>query len=327
MKRVLALLALAAIALVGVLCLGGAPYSPLRVLDVLTGGGDQLDRYSILTLRAPRALLTALVGAALAQSGLLLQGVTRNPLADPGLLGVTAGAGLAVTALMASYPNNAAAPVWLLPITAFAGGIAAVTALLALSGTLRHGQPTRLLVIGIALGASAGALSQVLALTIREDLLAAVVAWQVGTLQGAGWPSLWVVAPALACATLCGLLLAPRLDLLALGDEAATGLGAEPGPTRVWAILLAALLAAVCVAVAGGLGFVGLFAPHIARGVVGARHGLLLPATAAVGAVTTCGADLVAHHLVPGMVLPMGSVIAVIGVPWLLISLARMSRT
>jgi iron complex transport system permease protein len=322
------LLAVAAgVAWLCVLCLGGEAHGPGRVLRALAGGGAWIERYAIVGLRAPRAVLTALVGAALAQSGLLLQGVTGNSLADPGLLGVTAGGGLAVTLLMATFPRGGAVPPWLLPAASLAGAVGAATATLALTGALGRGHPARLLLVGIALGAAAGALGEVLAATVRSDLLSLVVAWHAGTFQGAGWPSVAVVAPALALVTAVALSMAPDLDVLALGDDAAVALGVAPSRVRVLATCLAALLAAACVAVAGALGFVGLFAPHIARRVVGARHRLLVPAAAAVGATAACAADVVAHRLVPGTVLPTGSVIAVVGVPWLIVTLARTSRT
>lgn len=321
--RLVALGALAVITALSVLCLSGEVYSPAEVWASLSGEGAWLQTYSVLTLRAPRAALTLTVGAALALSGLLLQGVTRNPLADPGLLGVTAGAGLAVTALVATYPSQQAAPQWLLPVAAFAGALAAATVVLSLSGALGRGHPARLLLIGVACGAAAGAISQVMALSIRNDLFRALMAWQAGSLSGATWRDVITVLPVAALGGGAALALAHRMDVLVLGDELAVGLGVIPPRVRAWATLLAALLAAACVAVAGGLGFVGLFAPHIARGVVGQRHLALIPACAAIGATATCAADVVAHRAFPGMALPTGTVVAVVGVPWLIFNLAR----
>ena len=324
----LGLLALAAgLALVAAICLTGRATSPLGVAEVLLGGGTDIERYVIVELRLPRALLAALVGAVLAQSGLLLQGVTRNPLADPGLLGITGGAGLAVLVLMATYPTTKAAPLWLLPAVAFAGGLVAAALILALAGTARGGigaQPVRLLLVGIGVGAASGAIAQVFALGVRNELFRAVVAWQAGTLTGRGWESVAVLAPTAGVGLALALVLAPRLDVLALGDALATGLGVGCARVRLAATALAALLAGAAVAMAGGLGFIGLFAPHIARTVVGARHAALVPASAAIGAAITCAADVVAHRLIPHTVLPTGAVLAVIGVPWLIVSLKKL---
>ncbi|MEZ4430861.1 MAG: iron ABC transporter permease [bacterium] len=324
--RLVALALAAALALLLALSLTGRPTSPLAVAEVLAGGGDPVARYVVFELRLPRALLAALVGAGLAMSGLLLQGVTRNPLADPGLLGISGGAGLAVLVLMATYPDTRAAPLWLLPLVAFAGGLCAAALILTLAGGAGRSQPARLLLVGIGVAAATGAIAQVFALGVRNELFRAVVAWQAGTLSGGGWPGVAVLAPGAALGGLLALALAHRLDVLALGDEAATALGVHCVRTRMAATALAALLAGACVAIAGGLGFIGLFAPHIARTVVGQRHLLLVPAAAAIGAAVTCGADIVAHRLIPHTVLPTGAVVAVIGVPWLVFSLKRMYR-
>lgn len=312
--------------MLGVICLSGRATPLDQALDVLTGGGDWLDRYTILSLRLPRATLAAVAGAGLALSGLLLQGVTRNPLAAPGLLGVSSGAGLAVTLLVASYGADAPPAAWLLPVAAFAGSVVAISATLFWSDALRGGAPARLLVVGIAVGAAAGALSQVIALGMNPGLLRSVATWQAGTLGGRGLGSAAVAAPVVLCTAGLSLALAGRLDVLALGDDAAVGLGVRPARVRVQAVIIAALAAAACVAVAGGIGFVGLFAPHIACALVGRRHLLRVPAALAVGAITTCLADILAHTLVRPTVLPTGAIAAVVGVPWLLVLLARMHR-
>lgn len=326
--RLIALLICPVIGVVLAVCLTGHMSTPAEVIDALLGGGGPMQRHAILELRLPRALLGALVGGGLAISGLLLQGVTRNPLAAPGLLGISGGAGLAVLMLMATYTHTKAAPLWLLPIVAFAGGLASAAAILGLSGGGRGtgAHPARLLLVGLGLGAATGAISQVLALGLRPDLFRAVVAWQAGTLVGRGWESVAVLAPGVAVGGGLALALADRLDVMALGDPLATGLGVDCARTRIAATVLAALLAGLAVAMAGALGFVGLFAPHIARGLVGASHRLGVPAAAAVGATVTCLADVAAWRLIPHTVLPTGAVVAVIGVPWLLVALARLYR-
>lgn len=316
----------ALLALLLAVCFAGRTSDPTDVLDVLTGGGHPITRHIVLELRLPRALLGALVGGGLAISGMLLQGVTRNPLAAPGLLGISGGAGLAVLVLMIAYPDSKAAPLWLLPVVAFAGGLGSAAIILGLSGRPGQGHPARLLLVGIGLGAATGALGQILALGVRPDLLRALVAWQAGSIGGRGWESVAVLAPGVLLGGAAALALADRLDVLALGDEAATGLGVHCGRTRVAATALAALLAGACVALAGALGFVGLFAPHIARGLVGHRHLARVPASAAVGAAVVCLADVIAHRLVPHTALPTGAVVAVVGVPWLLFALARLYR-
>lgn len=305
---------------------GSTTHSPLRVLALLTGAGTAQELDALWQVRLPRVLCAIGCGAALAVAGTLLQALTRNPLADSGILGINAGAGLGMVLLVATYPARNAAPVWMLPLAASAGGLltAALVQALAWRGGLLP--PVRLLLVGVAIGATAYAAMLVVALGIDGSLLRFVVAWQAGTLSGRDLNAAALVVPLAVGGVLAALVLARRLDVLALGDEAATGLGVPVGTTQALVVALASVLAAGAVAVAGNLGFVGLMAPHLGRVLVGPSAHRLVPTSALIGAALVVLADVVARTVAAPIELPTGIVVALIGAPFLLVILARWSR-
>lgn len=258
-------------------------------------------------IRLPRLLLGALAGAALAVSGAILQTVLRNPLASPGIIGVSAGGGLAGTVALLMFPQL---PGLLLP---FAFGGALLAALTVYLAAWRRGiEPVRLILAGVALASLLGALSTVL-LLLNSERAAEIIGFTVGDFSGRGWREFRLGAPWL----IGGLVLAPffirSLNLLRLGDEAATSLGMSVEAVRFRLLALASLLAAAAVGVAGLLGFVGLVAPHCVRSLVGSDHRLLLPGAALGGAVLTVGCDFVGRMVSPPLELPAGVVMALLG--------------
>lgn len=269
-------------------------------------------------LRLSRVLLAILAGAGLGLSGALTQAVVRNPLASPDLIGVTAGAGLAATALMLIWPGIAFG--WLIP-AAIVGALLAVLLILALvgRGTLN---PSRLVLVGVALSSWLAALTDWLLVSHPQKINAALV-WLTGSLWGRGWDHVWVLLPWLVVLVPLALMLSLRLDLLALGDEAAEGLGANVQRSRLLALLLAVAMAAVSVAVCGAISFVGLVAPHLARMLVGGAHHRLLPVAAMVGALLVLVADIAARTLLAPIELPAGVLTALIGAPYFLFLLTR----
>lgn len=269
-------------------------------------------------LRLSRVLLAILAGAGLGLSGALTQAVVRNPLASPDLIGVTAGAGLAATALMLIWPGIAFS--WLIP-AAIIGALLAVLLILALAGRGAL-NPSRLVLVGVALSSWLAALTDWLLVSHPQKINAALV-WLTGSLWGRGWDHVWVLLPWLLVLVPLALMLSLRLDLLALGDEAAEGLGANVQRSRLLALLLAVAMAAVSVAVCGAISFVGLVAPHLARMLVGGAHHRLLPVAAMVGALLVLVADIAARTLLAPIELPAGVLTALIGAPYFLFLLTR----
>lgn len=275
-------------------------------------------------IRLPRALLGALVGAALATSGALLQGVFRNPLADPGLIGVSGGAALGAVAVIVL--GVAPFGPFTLPVAAFLAG--AATTLLVYRLARRHSRTevATLLLVGLALNALAGAATGLLTYTADDAELRSIVFWTMGGLGGALWESVLVVAPLILLALFAAPWLGRQLNLFALGESEARHLGVEVERVKRGAVLLAALATGAAVALAGPIGFVGLIVPHIVRLVAGPDHRLLLPACALGGASLLVLADLVARMVAAPAEVPVGLITAFAGGPFFLALILRSPR-
>jgi iron complex transport system permease protein len=320
-----ACLGLLAAALVLSLAVGSKTLSTAAVLRALVAPDDSETSLIVRELRVPRTVLALVIGAALGLAGTQLQGLTRNPLADPGLLGVSAGAALAVvttsTVLGVGGPTGQA-------LAALVGALAATVAVWLLAGRGRNGASALPLVLaGVAVTALLSSLTTVLVL-LDAETLDEYRFWAVGSVAGRDVALLLPVLPLLAVGLLLAAACASTLDLLALGDDLARGLGARLAWAKAGAVLSATLLTAGTVAIAGPLVFVGLVAPHLARPLVGAGHRWLLPTSAVLGALLLLVSDVVGRVVArPGEV-QVGIVTAVVGAPVLvaLVSRRRVSR-
>ena len=329
-RATLALLVLLLLTAAASLTVGAAEVSLSDALADLLAGRD-LDlraRVVLWDIRLPRLLTGILVGAALAVSGAVLQGLFRNPLADPGLVGVSAGAGLgAITAIVLGglLPPALAATAgpWLVPVAAFGGGWGAVLLLYAMATRGGHTSVATLLLGGIALGALAGAVSGVLVYMADDDQLRDLTFWGMGSLAGASWTKLLATAPLMALALLAAPSLARGLNALALGEAAAAHLGLPVERLKRHAILTVACAVGAAVAVSGGIGFVGLVVPHLLRLATGPDHRGLLVNAALLGATLLLLADGISRILIAPAELPIGIVTAVMGAPVFLAILLR----
>lgn len=278
----------------------------------------------VWAIRLPRVVLAVLVGSALGVSGAALQGIFRNPLADPGLIGVSSGAALgAVTSIALGISVFGVAT---LPIAAFLGGVATSIAVYFLS---RHDGKTEvvtLVLVGIALNTLAGAGTGLLTYVASDQHLRAIVFWSMGSLGGATWSGVLATLPFVGT----GLLLVPRwgraLNLFVLGEQEARHLGVNTERVRLELIVLTALMTGAAVAVAGIVGFVGLIVPHLVRVVAGPNHRILLPASALGGASLLLLADLFGRTVAAPTELPLGVVTALAGGPFLLILMLKTRR-
>ncbi len=289
---------------------------------------DPADRLVLLQIRLPRLAMGLLVGAALAVSGAVMQGLFRNPLADPGLVGVSAGAGLgAITAIVlgSALPVGMAAALGphLLPIAAFAGGWTATMVLYAIAS--RHGRTSvaTMLLGGIALAALTGAASGLLIYMADDSQLRDLTFWGMGSLAGASWTRLLAAAPLMAAGLIAALFLARGLNGLALGEAAAHHMGLAVERTKRIAILSVAVSTGAAVAVSGGIGFVGLVVPHLLRLATGPDHRRLLPNAALLGATLLVLADLLSRTIVAPAELPIGIITALAGGPVFIAILLR----
>jgi iron complex transport system permease protein len=308
---------------------GAAGLSLAGMLRDLIGGAglSARDRVILLDIRLPRLVMGLLVGAALAVSGGLMQGLFRNPLADPGIVGVGAGAGLgAVLAIVLGGLLPAAVAgligVHLVPVAAFLGGWGA-TLLLCRVAT-RGGQTSvaTMLLAGIALGALAGALTGMLVYLADDRQLRDLTFWGMGSLAGASWAKLAASLPLILPVLLLSPLLGRGLNAMALGEAQARHLGIPVEAVKRLAILGVAAAAGAAVAVAGGIGFIGIVVPHLLRLATGPDHRYLLPNAALLGASLLVGADMIARVIVSPSELPIGIITAVLGAPvflWILL--------
>ncbi len=329
--RTLLMIGLAVLlALVSLLALGlGATGIPLsRVLAVVAdaasgqaAGGDAL---VVMQVRLPRVLLGLLIGAALASSGTLMQGLFRNPLADPGLVGVSAGAALAAAAtivlgdkLMAPLPFTA------LPIAAFTGGLVTMLGLYLIATRSGRTSIATMLLAGVAFGALSGAVMGLFSYVSDDRQLRDLSFWSLGSLSGATWTKTMTVAPFILPTLLAMPFLARGLNALALGEAEAFHLGVPVQRVKALAILLVAVAVGASVAASGMIGFVGIVVPHVLRLMAGADHRMLLPASALLGAALLVAADTVARTVAAPAELPIGIITAAIGAPFFLWLLLR----
>ncbi|MDQ6886996.1 MAG: iron ABC transporter permease [Gemmatimonadota bacterium] len=314
---------LALVALVvAAIAFGAAPLRLGVVIDALAGHGDHASVAIIRELRLPRAALAVLVGAGLGMAGAALQGSLRNPLAEPYLLGVSGGAAVGAVLATTAGANGAGT----LPLAAFLGAaLATGAALLVARAAGGHADNRVLLMAGVMIGAFANAAIMIALSGAPADSVRGALWWMMGSVADASWSSVgWLGAYTLAGGAAL-LFLAREIDVLALGAEPAAGLGLDParGGRRIF--LLSSLLAAATVASAGLVGFVGLVVPHVVRGAGVRRHRPLLVGSALAGATLVVGADLAARVLRPPGELPLGAVTAMIGVPFFLVQLRRLS--
>ncbi len=269
-------------------------------------------------LRLPRVLTAGAVGAGLALAGVVMQSITRNPLADPYLLGLSSGASLGAVAVLLL------GSALLLPVAAFLGAMIALAATLLLAGAFGRITPGRTVLAGIAVSALAGAITSLIIFwTVTGDSYREILGWLLGSLAGARWPAIGIAATAILIAGIPIMMSGRVLDAFAFGDTSATTLGVNVPATRWIMLTAAALLTGAMVSVSGAIGFVGLILPHAVRLMVGPRHRLLLPLSALVGASFLIWADTAARSLFDPRELPVGIVTAIIGAPVFAALLAR----
>ncbi|KAA8782572.1 iron complex transport system permease protein [Paenibacillus sp. 4624] len=303
---------------------GFTKLSPLEVLRTLFGSGTPKQELILFEFRLPRIVIAVLIGAGLALSGCILQGVSRNALADPGILGINAGAGLMVMLFVSFFPTTTAAPIFLLPILALIGASFAAFLIYILSYKKGEGiLPTRMLLTGIGIAAGISSAMIVLTLRLSPEKYQFVATWLAGSIWGSNWKFVWALLPFILVFVPLVLAKARVLNVLNLGDQTASGLGAPVERERMILLAAAAVLAGACVSVSGGIGFVGLIGPHLARRLVGPKHQFLLPASALVGSLLVLVADTLGRVILQPSEIPAGILVAILGAPYFLYLLSR----
>lgn len=294
---------------------GAVWISPITVIKEVWSG----DNFILSEFRVPRMLLGILVGAALAISGAVIQGVIRNPLASPDVIGITKGASLAAVIVIIVFPT---APLFVLPVASFIGALV-ISLILSLLISWKGIKGSPLALIGMAIGAVAMALVQYL--LIRNPMEANIaLVWLTGSLFGRSMDHVLTILPWLIVAIPVIFLYARKLDILHLGEEVATALGIPVQRTKMILLFASVMLAGAAISVVGGLSFLGLIAPHIARSLVGHQHRHIVAMSGLVGALLMVIADGLARIIAPPIDIPVGVLIAIIGAPYFLYVLRKM---
>ena len=300
---------------VSAMVLGDYPLTPAQIGEVLLGGGTRPEQYVVLQVRLPRLLMALLAGAALGVAGALLQGMLRNPLASPDLLGISGGS--TVAAVYALLVLGITGPA--LAAIAFGGGL--VASLLLLASARGQAAGLRLILAGIGVSFLSASIVGFLMTRVQLQQTQSALVWLTGTLSSTPWWQVIVLALTWVLALPVLAVLSRRLPVAVLGADTAVGLGVRPGVVRILVILVAVLLTAVTCAFIGPISFIALCAPAIARPLV-AHGSLAIGPSALVGALLLCASDLVAQFAIPGVAVPAGIVTGALGAVFLLWLLA-----
>ncbi len=302
---------------------GPASLSFDRLIPTILGQGTFKEEFVLFSIRLPRIVITILAGMALALSGAILQGITRNDLADPGIIGINAGAGVAISIFFLYVPINAGSFVYMLPAVAFIGAL--ITAILIyLFSYQRVGglQPVRLVLVGVGFSMALSGMMIILISSAEQVKVDFIARWLAGNIWGSDWPFILALLPWLLVLVPFTLYKANRLNLLGMSEPVAIGVGVSLEKERVVLLLTAVALAASAVSVTGGIAFVGLMAPHIAKSLVGPRNQLFLPVAILIGGWLLLFADTIGRNLIDSGI-PAGIMVALIGAPYFMYLLLK----
>jgi iron complex transport system permease protein len=295
-----------------------------RLIPTLIGQGTFKEEFILFSVRLPRLIITLLAGMALALSGSILQGITRNDLADPGIIGINAGAGVAVTVFFLFFPIEAGTFVYILPLAAFAGALFTVFFIYLFSYKKDSGlQPVRLVLIGIGFSMALSGAMIVLISSAERAKVDFIAKWLAGNIWGTDWPFIWALLPWLVVLIPFTLYKANRLNLLGLSESVAISVGVSIEKERITLLIAAVALAASAVSVTGQISFIGLLAPHIAKALVGPRNQLFIPVAILLGGLLLVFADTIGRNIVEPTGIPAGIMVALIGAPYFMYLLLK----
>lgn len=305
----------------------GMGYSSLsfnRLIPTLFGQGTFKEEFVLFSIRLPRMLITLLAGMALALSGSILQGITRNDLADPGIIGINSGAGVAIAVFFLFFPIQAGSFVYMLPVVAFLGALITACLIYVFSYNRSSGlQPVRLVLVGVGFSMALSGMMIVIISSAERSKVDFIAKWISGNIWGADWPFIWAILPWLAILIPFTLYKANRMNLLGLSEPVAVGVGVVVEKERIVLLLTAVALAASAVSVTGGIAFIGLIAPHIAKSLVGPRNQMFIPVAILTGGWLLLFADTIGRNLVDPDGIPAGIMVALIGGPYFMYLLLK----
>ncbi len=303
------------------LTLGTLPLSIGELFNVFSGQATAAQKLIVVDFRLPRLLISILAGMGLALSGYLFQTITHNDLADPGILGINAGAGFTVLVYLGFFANNQAS--WMLPLVACFGSIGAAFLVYYCGRQSEKIVPNRLLLSGVAVNAGISALTLIGTIRASEDSYTFVTSWLAGTIWGTTWQHVFLLLPWLIILFPVLLLRGRTLRVMSLGDEIAIGLGVRLKVSQLFFLLCALCLAAVSVSVAGSISFIGLIAPHIANNLVGRKSNASLVMTGIIGSLLLLYSDIVGRLILDSGEIAAGIIVSVIGAPYFVYQLLK----
>ncbi|MGI6462416.1 MAG: FecCD family ABC transporter permease [Candidatus Scatomorpha sp.] len=302
--------------------LGTIEFSVSEALKLIKGSvKDELINQVIVNVRLPRILTGVLVGMNLGVAGVLLQGLIRNPMASPNVIGVNAGAGLSAVIVMTLLPEK----IEIIPLAAFVGAVAAAALVYTLTRTSNRDRVVHIALAGVAVSSLLKAVTSGL-MMINSDILDITYSWLMGSLSGRTWPAFKTILPYSLAALTISLIISPKMNLLGLGDEVAGSVGLPVRFYRLLIISTAAILAGSAVSVAGTIGFVGLIAPNSARLFVGSDHRYLVPLSAIFGGILLTLSDTIARTVFQPIEISVGIITSVLGAPFFLVLLYKRGK-
>lgn len=324
--QVFLLLALLAVLIINI-SIGYSWYSPRRILSVMTGRGSMEEVLVIFSFRLPRIVLSMLIGSALSVSGCILQGITRNPLADASLLGISSGGGLMLVLYTLFFGTSSFLSSFTVPFVSFVGAFMAAALVYGFSFRIHSGiSPMRLILSGIGVQAGLSALMLVLVVLLDESQYEFAASWQAGTLSATDWKYVYALLPYLAICFPYAILKSRSLDVLALGTEMATSLGVRVEYERRLFLVVAVALAGSSVALGGNIGFVGLVVPHLSRFLVGSDHRKRLWTCMLLGSVLVSLSDGLGRVLLSPQGVPTGVITAILAAPYFIFLVIKQGR-
>lgn len=319
------LLLIAATIVIG-FSVGSSSFSLDRFVQTLIGNGTTKEKLVMFSIRMPRIVVTLLAGMALALSGAIQQGITRNDLADPGIVGINSGAGATIAVFFLYFPLDPKTFAFALPLVAFGGALLTAALIYLFSYSKGKGlQPVKLVLVGVGFALALSGLMIVLISSADYRKVDFIAQWLAGNIWGADWPFVWALLPWLVILIPFTLYKSNALNLLAMDESVAVGAGVSINRERLLLLGTAVALAAAAVSVTGGIAFIGLMAPHIAKALLGRRHQYFIPVAVLMGGALLLFADTVGRNLVDPAGIPAGVMVALIGGPYFLYLLLKKS--
>lgn len=295
-----------------------------NIIRILTGGGSAKENLVVLQFRLPRIMVAVLIGAGFALSGCIIQGITRNPLADPGILGINAGAGVMVVIYVVLNGAVSFGSVFGLPFLSLAGALVTGGLIYSLSTRKTSGVSSmRLVLNGVAIQAGINSVMTMIIIRLDDSQHEFLAKWQAGSIWNSNWKFVTALLPWIVLGIIYLMLRARHLDILTMGDEISFGLGVRVAKEKYRLLFTAVALAAACVAVSGSISFVGLMAPHLSRKLVGSAHRILIPVCALVGGLLVLVSDTIARTIIEPSEIPTGIVVSLLGAPYFVFLLVK----